>query len=157
MYLSAGTETPLMDISLRLHNGIVHIPTSYLSGFFVEDAPIESIPVEQTQRLRQAVLTAMAPGNPPISRGEARTRVGQKDHSLLKATGAVSWHALDRQTKGLWSLAGKDDFYQIRVKQPMAPRGWHEDKTKRVEFPPDTAVEDVIDRLIAMIQERARQ
>jgi hypothetical protein len=57
----------------------------------------------------------------------------------------------------LWNITDRNGLYQIRVDQPMQPRGWHEDKTKKVEFPPGTPVEDVIDRLIAMIQERAQQ
>ena len=146
-----------MDILLRLYKGIVHIPTLYLSGFFIKDAPIDSVPVTQTEGLRQAILNAMERGNPPLSRDEANARLGQKDHPLLRATGARSWHALDRQTQGLWSIDEKDGVYQIRVDQPMQPRGWHEDKTKRVEFPPGTPVENVIARLIDMIQERARQ
>ena len=145
-----------MDISLRLHNGIVHIPTSYRSGFFVENAPIESVPAEQTEQLRSAMLTAIERCNPPISRAEADTLVGRKDHPLLKATGARSWYVLDRQTTGLWSIVEKDGLYQIRVDEPMQPRGWHEDKSKRIEFPSGTPVEDVITRLVAMIQECAR-
>jgi hypothetical protein len=152
-----AANAPKMDISLRLYNGIVHIPTSYRSGFFVEDAPVESVPVEQTERLRLAILTVIERGNPPISRAEANALVGRKDHPLLKAARARSWYALDRQTKGLWSLADNDGFYQIRVDQPMQPRGWHEDKTKRVQFSPGTPVDDVIDRLIAMIQECAQE
>jgi hypothetical protein len=146
-----------LDISLRLHNSVVQIPTSYLSGFFVEDAPVESVPVQQTTQLRQAILSAMERGNPPISQAEANSLVGRRDHPLLKAAHTRSWHTLDRQTKGLWSVAEKGGLYQIRVKQPMQPRGWHEDKTERVEFPPGTPVDDVITRLIAMIQERARE
>jgi hypothetical protein len=149
-----------MDISLRLYKGIVHIPTSYRvehDGFFVNNAPLESVPVEQTQGLRQAILTTIERGNPPISRDRARTLLHSKDDPLLKAAGARSWYVLDRQTKGLWSIVGKDGIYQIRVDEPMQPRGWHEDKTKRVEFPPGTPVDQVIERLVAMIQECARQ
>jgi hypothetical protein len=146
-----------MDVSLRLHDGIVHIPTSYRSGFLIDDAPIESVPAEQTERLRHAIFAAIERGNPSISRNEANTLVGRKDHPLLKAARVRSWYALDRQTKGLWSVAENGGFYQIRVDEPMQPRGWHEDKSKRIEFPPGTPVEDVIDRLIAMIQECARQ
>ena len=76
---------------------------------------------------------------------------------MLAATGARSWNALDRQMKGSWSIDEKDGAYQIRVDEPMEPRGWHEDKAKRVQFPPGTPVEDVITRLIAMIQECARE
>ena len=146
-----------MEISLRLHNGVVHIPTSYRGGFFIEDAPIESVPVEQTDELRQAILVAIGRGNPPISQDDANTRVGRKDRPLLKAAGVRSWYVLDRQTAGLWSSTDRNGVYEIRVDQPMEPRGWHEDKSKRVQFPPGTSVEDVITRLITMIQERAQQ
>jgi|SRR5580704_8892639 hypothetical protein len=160
MYSPAVTEAIAMDISLLLHNSVVHIPTSYLverDGFFFENSPLESAPVEQTERLRHAILMAIGRGNPPISLSKYRSLSGSKNSVLLHATGARSWYDLDRQMKGVWSLAEKDGAYQIRVDKPMQPRGWHEDKMKRVEFPPGTPVEDIITRLIAMIQERARE
>jgi hypothetical protein len=149
-----------MDISLRLYKGVVQVPTSYIvvrDGFFVTDTPLESVPVKQTERLRQAIQAAIERGNPSISRDEARVRLHRKDDPLLQATGARSWFALDRETKGLWGLIEKDGLYQIRVSQPMKTHGWHEDETKRVLFPPGTAIEDVIDRLIMMMQECARE
>lgn len=148
-----------MDISLRLYNGVIYIPTSrrISPGFYVADAPLESVSVEETEGLRQAITSAIGRGNPAISRDQARILIHGKDSPTLKATGARSWSVLDRQTKGLWSLVEKDGIYQIRVDEPMEPRGWHEDKAGRVEFPPGTPVEDVIGRLITMIQERARQ
>lgn len=149
-----------MDISLLLCDGIVHITTSYLvekKGFFFEGAPIESVPANQTLELRGAIVRAIKRGNPTISIDQYRSLSGNKHSVLLKATGARSWSVLDRQINGLWSVAEEDGLYAIRVKQPMQPRGWHEDKTKRVEFPPGTPVDEVIDRLIAMIQECARQ
>jgi hypothetical protein len=38
----------------------------------------------------------------------------------------------------------------------MESHGWHEDESKRIEFPPGTPIENVIDRVIAMMQQRAR-
>jgi hypothetical protein len=149
-----------MDISLRLYNGVVHIPTSYLveeDGFFVDNRPLESVPVERTEALRQVIMTAIERGNPPISRDQARAVLHSKNDPLLKATGARSWYVLDRQTTGLWSIDVKNGVYEIRVYQPIKPRDWNEDKTKRVQFPPGTAVDDVITRLIAMVQECARR
>jgi hypothetical protein len=149
-----------MDVSLRLYKGVVQLPTSYFvarDGFYVTDTPLESVPVEQTEGLRRAILAALARGNPPISRDEARARLNSKNDPLLRATGARSWFALDRETAGLWSLVEQDGLYEIQVDQPMETRGWHEDKSKRVHFPPGTPVDDVIDRLIAMIQDRARE
>jgi len=148
-----------MHVSLRLYKGVVQIPTSYFverDGFFVTDAPIDSVPVEQTERLRQAILAAVGRGNPPISRDQATALLNDQKDPLLQAAGARSWYALDRQTKGLWSIE-TNGICEIRVNQPLKTQGWHEDKTKRVQFPPGTPVEDVIERLIAMIQECARQ
>ena len=121
-------------------------------------APLQSVPVEQTEGLRQAIAAAIERGNPLVSRDRAKAAFSDsKSSAMLKATGARSWYALDRQTKGLWSIVEENGIYEIRVDQPMKPRGWHEDRTKRVQFSPGTPVEDVITRLIAMIQERARQ
>ena len=150
-----------MDISLRLYHGTVYIPTGHLvvgHGFYLGKEPVDSVPVEQTGKLRECVIAALARGNPPISRNEARTILSDSRNSaILKATQAKSWDALDRQTKGLWGLVEKDGLYQIRVDQPRETRGWHEDETKRILFPPETPVEDVIDRLIAMIQACAQE
>ena len=149
-----------MIVSPLLYKGTVHIPTSYIverGGPFFEGTPLESVAVEQTERLRLAILSATDRGNAPITRAEVTAIRATNIPPMLAATGARSWHDLDRQMKGSWNLIEKDGLYQIRVDEPMEPRGWQEDKTRRVEFPPGTPVEDVIDRLIAMIQERARQ
>ena len=149
-----------MIVSPLLCKGIVHIPTSYVverGGPFFEGAPLESVPIEETRRLRLALLAAMDRGNAPISRAEVAAFRTANMRPMLAATGARSWYDLDKRMEGSWSLVEKDGVYQIRVDQPMKPRGWHEDKTKRAEFAPGTPVEDVIDRAIAMIQERAQQ
>lgn len=148
-----------MTVSLLLYKGVAHIPTSYAieKGFYFEHTPLQSVPVEQTDRLHQAILTTIERGNPPISRDKVRALSGSKNPPMLAATGARSWYALDRQMNGSWSIVEKDGLYQIRVNQPMDSHGWHEDEAKRVQFPPGTPVEDVITRLIAMIQECARQ
>ncbi len=145
-----------MNVSLRLYKDVVYVPTCYAisAGFYFENVPLEAVPVEQTQRLQQAIQAALGRGNPPISSDEARALSSSNDNPLLKATHARSWYALDRQTAGLWNLR-KNVLYEIRVNQRMEPRGWHEDKTKREQFPPGTPVGEVITRLIAMIQERA--
>jgi hypothetical protein len=146
-----------MDISLRLYKGMVYIPTDYKvegRGFYVSRPPVDAIPVEHMERLRGAILAALARRNPPISPEEARAALSDRGNSaILSATRAKSWYALDQQTRGLWSLVENEGLYEIRVDQPMKTHGWHEDKSKRVLFPFGTPVDDVIDRLIAMIQE----
>lgn len=149
-----------MIVSPLLYKGIVYIPTSYVvegGGPFFEGAPVESVPVEQAKKLRLTLLSAIDRGNAPITRAEVATSRTANTPPMLAATGARSWHDLDRRMKGSWSVVEKDGTYQIRVDQPMQLRGWHEDKGKRIEFPPRTPVEDVIDRLIAMMQKRSQQ
>jgi|SRR5579863_1448034 len=148
-----------MTVSLILHNGVVLIPTSYTiqKGFYFEHSPIEAVPVEKTQELREVLLAAVERGNPPVSRAEAKALSGSKSTPMLKATGARSWNALDLQIKGSWSLKDRNGVYKIQVDRPAQPRGWQEDSDKSVEFPPGTSLDDVISRLIAMIQERAQQ
>src|ERR1700739_3303619 len=107
-----------MHVSLRLYKGIVHIPTSNrvgVDGFYVTDAPLETVPVEQTGKLRQAIVTAIGRGNPTISRDEARALIHCKDPPTLRATGASSWYVLDRETTGLWNITDRNGVYQIRV------------------------------------------
>jgi hypothetical protein len=130
-YLSILTETLKMTVSPLLYDGVVYIPTSYIverDGYFFEGTPIESVPAEQTERLRWAILAAINRGNPPISRAEVIACRGQKNSPMLAATGARSWFVLDRQLKGSWSLVERDGRYQIRVDQPMRTHGWNEDK-----------------------------
>src|SRR5215471_13823503 len=119
-----------MDISLRLYNGIVYIPTSSRiegAGFFFTGTPLEAVPVGEAETLQLAILTAIGRGNPPISFDEYKSRLDRKDHPLLKATRVRSWYALDRQTKGLWSLAEKEGHYQVYVWRPRKDRGWEVD------------------------------
>jgi hypothetical protein len=149
-----------MIITPLLYQSTVHIATPYIverGGPYFEDEPLQSAPVEQTEKLRRAIRAAIDRGNPAISRAEVKALRDGKNPPMLSATGARSWYQLDRQMKGSWSLIEKSGRYEIRVDQPMEPRGWHEDKAKRVEFPPGTPVDEVIERLIGMIQERARQ
>ena len=79
-----------MHVSLRLHNAVVHIPTSYRvqgHGFWVEDAPLESVPVGQTHKLRHAIKRTIGRGNPSISGDQARSLIRSKDAPSAKGYG----------------------------------------------------------------------
>ncbi len=149
-----------MDISISLLRGIIYIPTSYRvvsDKYYCQHSPIEIVPVEQAQELKQAIRIAVARGNPPISGEEVRRLNATLEGSVLEAAGGRSWNKFDREKTGLWGFAEKNGLYKIRVKKPMEPLGWHEDKEKTVNFPAGTDIDEVIDRLVAMIQDRARE
>lgn len=148
-----------MDISCDLYRGVVYIPTSHAirKGFYFMHTPVEAVSAGQTERLRHALRIAVERGNPPITEAEVRELQASEEDPILQATGARTWLKLDRERAGVWNLVELDGLYQIRVDCPMKPRGWHEDKSKRVVFPEGTVVEVVITRLIEMIQERQRE
>jgi hypothetical protein len=148
-----------MNISICLHKGTIYIPTSYRvirDGYHFQHSPIEVAPVGQIQHLKRAIQIGAARGNPPISGEEVRRLRAAKKGTVLGAAGARSWKKFDREITGLLSMAEEDGLYKIRVKKPMESHGWHEDKEKARNFPAGTDVEEVIDRLVDLIQERAR-
>lgn len=148
-----------MHISCDLYKGVVYIPTSYKvrGSYHYLHTPVSVVPAAQTDNLRNAFLGAMVRGNPPITEDEVIDLQANNKSAILQATGARSWAKYDRERVGVWSLVRDDGVYAIYVKHPMKPRGWHEDKSKRVVFPEGTAAEDVIARLVELIQERQRE
>ena len=140
--------------------GDVNVPAKAYYGAqtqrAVENFPISGQPLPG--RLIAALglvtpwLAALERGNPPISRDEARVRLHSKDDPLLQATGARSWFALDRQTTGIWGLSEENGVHEISVGRPLETHGWGQDESKRIQFLPGTAVDDVIDCLGYIIQ-----
>jgi hypothetical protein len=148
-----------MDISCDLYRGVVYIPTSYAirKGFYFMHTPVAAVSAEQTDNLRDAFLEVMARGNPPITEDEVIELQAKHKGAMLQATGARSWSKYDRERTGVWSLLEDNGLYEIYVKCPLKPLGWHEDRRKRVVFPDGTSAEEAISRLVDMIQERQRE
>lgn len=149
-----------MNVSLNLYRGVVYIPTCYLmkkGPIYLKHAPIRAVPVMETEALRQAILGAIAGGNPEVSIDDYRSLSRSWDGSLIEATGCKSEYQFDRSLSGSWSIFDKDRTYSIAVHRPMAKQGWTEDGEREVRFPPGASIDDVAARVIAMIQEREQQ
>jgi hypothetical protein len=73
---------------------------------------------------------------------------------VLKYAELKSWHAFARGTEP-WSIQEKDGTYQI-VGHFMHPNGWVPDPDQTVRFPPGTSIDDVIECMIAILQNAAR-
>jgi len=74
---------------------------------------------------------------------------------VLKYAGVKSWSAFAGSASP-WILEEKDGKYQI-LGHRRHPDGWVKDPEQTVEFPPGTALDTVIDRMIAILQDAVRQ
>jgi hypothetical protein len=74
---------------------------------------------------------------------------------ILKYARVRSWSAFFR-TAWSWSIAQEDGVYQI-LGYRKHPKGyWEEDQNQKIQFPRRAKVGDVVDRMIAILQETAR-
>jgi len=75
---------------------------------------------------------------------------------LLKYAGVKSWSAFERGMQ-LWALKEKDGIFQIAdyTKQPNGM--WNDDPKRTIILAPGSTVDDVIARMIAILQDAARQ
>ena len=56
-----------------------------------------------------------------------------------------------------WLIYEKDGKYQIEGYRTHSKGYWEEDPNNVIEFPAGTKIHDVIDRMIAILQDEARQ
>lgn len=145
-----------MLVSCTLKDGTVYIPTvaKTKAGFHIAGEPVAVVPVTDADALRRAVREAMAKGNPAIS---TPTRETFPPSVLPKYTGDRSWSAFMRGVSE-WEIYEKDGKYQLTpwVKDPEGSQSWVPDTAHKITFPPGTTVDQVIDRMIAILQAAAR-
>jgi len=144
-----------MNCELYLRNGMVYLPTmgKMDEGFYRGVEPVSVAAASHTEGVRQALQATIARGNPVVPmlrRSEWRPPV------LLKYAGLKSWSAFERGMS-FWTI--KDDGTYFRIAgQRKQPNGmWNDDPEQIVAFPPGSNVDQVIDRMIAILQDAARQ
>jgi hypothetical protein len=143
-----------MHCHLYLRKGTVFIPTSGIvhKGLHRDVEPVAVVPVSNTQALRQALHETIARGNPPTPHYR---RGSYPQPAVLKYAGVKSWTAFARDASP-WSIKEKDGIYQILGKR-RHPNGWVAEAEQTIEFPPGSTVNDVIERMVAILQEAARR
>lgn len=138
-----------------LKRGMVYLPTTVNQGkaLYMDVEPVTVVPVADTEALRRALRNTIPKQNPfvPPSVEDAR-----KPPVLLKYTGDKSWPAFMRGTSP-WSIYEKDGKYQIEGYHVHRKGYWERDKDQTIEFPAGTSLDVVIDRMITILQEAAKQ
>ena len=144
-----------MDCHIYLRNGTVFIPTmgKMGKGFFRDVEPVAVVAVSETDELYKAIAEAIARGNPDVSIPQ---RSEWPRPLLLKYAGVKSQSAFERSML-LWSLDDEDGIVHINSYARSPNRMWVRVPERRITFAIGSPVKEAIDRMIAILQDAARE
>ena len=144
-----------MLCSCYLRKDTVYIPTwaRVERGSYRMVEPVSVTPVSDTEALRHALHDAFARGNPTVP---YLPRAQHPPPVLPKYTGVKDWNAFVRGT-ATWSIDETNGAYAINRKKKSVQGEWIRDPDQTVTMPPGSTIDDLIDRMIAILQEAARK
>ena len=123
------------------------------TGAYTDIEPVAVVPVSNEESLRRAFRDA-------IARKNAIVPNPPKDDwpppVLLKYAGVKTWSAFARGA-AQWSIKETDGRYQIVGHRTHRDGYWVEDSDQKTDFPPGTTVDDVVARMIAILQAAAQK
>jgi hypothetical protein len=138
-----------MDCECYLRKKTLYVPTLGMisRGFYRMIEPVVVLPVSDRDALRSAFATAIARGNPSVPNlaGDASQPI------LPKYAGVKSWKAFVRGTS-TWGIRERNGIFRIIGYKNDPPNGWVEDSQNVEAFPPATGTDQVIERMIAVLQ-----
>jgi hypothetical protein len=114
--------------------------------------PVEVVPLTNTEGVRRALLSAIARGNPPAPRYSPGNF---PPPAVLKYAGVKTWSAFARGTL-TWRIEENSGIYQIEGYRRNQKGYWEQDPDQKIVFPPQTTVDTVVDCMIAILQDAAR-
>jgi hypothetical protein len=142
-----------MFCTCYLRNAVVYVPAlGQRGGAYTVIEPVAVVQVNDTDALRSAFRDAAARKivDVPLIKGKWPPPV------LPKYAGVKTSAAFDRGTS-TWNIQEDNEKYKI-VGYRRHPDGyWVEDRAQTNEFPAGTSLDDVIDRMIAILQDAARR
>jgi hypothetical protein len=142
-----------MNCHLYLRGSTVYIPTmgKMGEGFYRGVEPVTVVSASDIDGIRKALRETIAGGNPAVPilrRSEIPPPV------LLRHAGVKNWSAFERGL-AFWTIKEKDGIFQIAGQSKRADGGWRPDPERTIDFPPNSTTDDMIDRMLAIVQEEA--
>lgn len=135
-----------------LKKGMVYLPTTIRQeSSYLDIEPVTVVPVADTEALRRAMRDGILRQNRYVPPSVDKA---PKPPVLLKHTGDKSWSAFQRNAS-LWSIYEENGKHQIEGYRTDRKGYWEQDPDNVIKFPPGTPLDDVIDRMIAILQESA--
>lgn len=143
-----------MDFHLYLRKGTLFLPTTALveKGLLRDIEPVAVLPLSNTEDIRQAFHATIARGNP------ATPHYPPGSHPqpvILKHAGLKTWSTFAREAKS-WSIREANGIYWIVGYRKDRKGYWEEDPERKTRFPPGATIDDVIGRMIAILQDAAK-
>ncbi|MFZ3361033.1 MAG: hypothetical protein WCA56_05410 [Xanthobacteraceae bacterium] len=138
---------------LYLRRGVLFLPTTgrVEKGHYRNAEPVAVVPISNTEGAREALRATVARGNPPTPHYQPGN---YPPSPILKYAGVKSWSIFARDAK-TWSIHEENEIYQIVGYRKHAKGYWVEDSDQKIDFPPGTTVDAVIERMIAILEEAA--
>jgi hypothetical protein len=142
-----------MRCSLYLRKGKVFIPTlgHVPRGPYRDIEPVAVVEVSDADGLRRAFRETIARGNPPVGPYPRPA----PPPVVVKHAGVKRWGDFARGAS-TWLIDERDGSYKI-IGYRREPNNWTQDPAQEIRFPSGTIINDVIDRMIAILQNAARQ
>lgn len=139
-----------MHFDCYLRQGTVFLPTvgrvSKIVFFSVE--PVAVVPVSNTDALRTALQETIKRGNPAVEYDRSAPPV------LCKYAGVKSWNMFARNAS-LWVMDDTNGSLRIEPNSRDSRGAFTPDRNAVETLPPGSTVDDLIDRMIAILQNAA--
>ncbi len=138
-----------------LKNGKVYLPTmgQMDKGFYRDIEPVAVVSVADEEGLSRALRDTINRGNPTV---RSLGPDAYPEPIVLKYAGAKNWSAFERGAL-TWSIRERNGIYRIVGQQlHRSGKGWQDDPEQTITFPPGTTTDDVIERMIVILQDAAR-
>jgi hypothetical protein len=146
-----------MLFTCYLRGGIVYVPTvarRKSEPIYTNIEPVSVVPLNSPEGVRRALLETIVRKNAVIPDRDAKAV--RAPPLLPKYAGVRSLSAFFRGAS-TWSIIEDDGNYKILCYRRHPKGYWQPDLGREIQFPVGTTVDDVVDRMIAILQEAAQQ
>jgi hypothetical protein len=138
-----------------LKKGIVYLPTVVNQGtaVYMDVEPVITVPVIDAGALRQTLSDLISKPNTFVTPSVEDAR---KPPVILKHSGDRNWPSF-RRAATCWVIKHKGGLYKIAGHRTHQLGYWEEDPEQTIQFPPGTTADEVVDRMVAILQDAAHQ
>jgi hypothetical protein len=147
-----------MLFTCYLREDIVYVPTvarRKSEPIYTNIEPVAVVPLSSPRDVRRALLETIARKNAVIPDRDPKAL--RAPPLLPKYAGVRSLSAFFRNTS-TWSIREDDGVYKIiGYRKHPTKKYWEQDPTQEIQFPAGSTINDVLDRMIGILQAAARK
>jgi hypothetical protein len=145
-----------MLVTCYLRDGVVYVPTMarrVSEPIYTTIEPVSVVPLSSSENVRRVLLETIARKNILIPNPDPKAL--RAPPLILKYAGVRSWSAFFRNAS-TWNITEDDGIYKILYYRKHPKGYWQPDLAREIQFPVGTTADDVVDRMLAILEETAR-